>query len=249
MGALQNHLWPVSRQPSSVGSARVVARGSVCVAARGGGSRGIATHIAAALFLGHGHAEGEPPFVRCRQCTRVIVAGQQAGRPVGLHMGGVAQYRHGGVGHGYRAAEARFGLGQQVKGGDMGLVAAVPLLMPGHGMPAALHGQAHQLVIGGMVSHLVQAPAVAVEEAQLRRMAVGRLPQRLDVLAAGLAAQCGEPFGDPRRGLPGQGLAQRKVLGEQVAVATWGWLVGHLMGGQAVTGCIIGHGGSPHRRP
>ncbi len=127
----------------------------------------------------------------------------------------------------------------------MGLMAAAAFLLPGHGVPAVIHRQVHQLVIGGMVDNLVQAPAVAVEQPELGGMVIRRLPQRLHPSAADLPAQRGQAAGDPVRRLPQERLLKRGVVGEGVAVLGRGRLVGHRMGGQPVAGGMVVHGGPP----
>ena len=166
-------------------------------------------------------------------------------RAILFDVGAAGQHRHGGVGHGHRAAEAGLGLGQQVERGDMGLMAAAAFLLPGHGVPAVVDGQVHQLVVGGVIAHLVQPSAVAVEQSQFRWVAVGLFAQRLYVKAARFAPQRCQALADPGGGFALQRFTQWQIAGEQVAVAGRVGLVDHLMGGQSAARGVVAHAGSP----
>ncbi|MNT43878.1 hypothetical protein D3C72_1803730 [compost metagenome] len=78
------------------------------------GASGIGADIGAALFFGHGHAQGNPDLVPVTDVAWVVLGSQYLRQPI------FGQFRlqfkrgYGGKGHGQRTAAARFGLAVQI---------------------------------------------------------------------------------------------------------------------------------------
>ncbi len=68
------------------------------------GAGGVGAHIGAALFLGHGHADGGAGLLRNRQVARVVLAGQDLRQPDLGEVRLQTQRRHTGIAHGHWAA-------------------------------------------------------------------------------------------------------------------------------------------------
>ena len=101
----------------------------------------------------------------------------------------------------------------------------------GRAVEPVAHRHLHQLVVGGVVVHLVDPMAEAVVGAQL-----GRVPVRLEPPADGLGRAGQTPervqvFDSPARALPLDALDQGGVSAEHVVALEGRRLVGDLMGG------------------
>ncbi|KAG1309211.1 hypothetical protein G6F62_014863 [Rhizopus arrhizus] len=83
------------------------------------------------------------------------------------------QYRHRGVGHGQRAAGARLGLVMQVAQGRARDMRTGLRLVPRQSSHAMLLGRAHQLVIGRMKLHGIDAMALRIMRTQSWPITVG----------------------------------------------------------------------------
>ena len=98
---------------------------------------------------------------------------------------------------------------------------------------------AQQLVPGGVELDLVDAVAVAIVGAELRRVLVGEGTEALGALAAGIGADRGDALLGPVGALAAHRLDQRPVCLEEVVVDQRRWLVGHLVvaGSRSLCGC------------
>ena len=101
----------------------------------------------------------------------------------------------------------------------------------------------HQLVIGRMEFHFVDALAVAVEALELRRVPVGLHGPFGDFGRAGACAEFGEPLGVARAAGMTQRMLKRDIRGEQIDILEGRRLVRDLMGLQIRAGLECGHGG------
>ncbi|CAB5618105.1 Uncharacterised protein [Pseudomonas putida] len=138
------------------------------------GPGGVGPHIGAALLLGHGHAEGHSGFVPVAHVSRVVLARQYFGQPVFGQLRLQSQGRHRSEGHGQGAASACFCLAVQVghrSARDMG---AGTRFGPGQRRQSMLDRGAHQLVIGRMECHQVDAVTITVMTAELRLVGIGQ---------------------------------------------------------------------------
>ncbi|MNY10243.1 hypothetical protein D3C86_1432060 [compost metagenome] len=124
---------------------------------------------------------------------------------------------------------------------------AVGRPVPGGGGQPGLQSERHQLMIGGMKGHLVDAAAVAVVGVQHRRHAVGLHAPVDDLGRAAAGAQGGQPRLMLRPAAAAHGVQQRPVAGEQVDVLQRRRLVGHLVGVQIGDGTEGRHGRAPFR--
>ena len=102
-----------------------------------------------------------------------------------------------------------------------------------------LDRHAQQLVPGGVELDLVDAVAVAVVGAELRRVLVGEGAEALGALAAGQRADRGDPLLGPVGALAAHRLDQRPVGLEEVVVDQRRRLVGDLVvaGSRSLRGC------------
>jgi hypothetical protein len=137
------------------------------------GAGGIGAHVAAALLLGHRHADGEPALLFGRQAARVIFAIGNARQPFRGDVRLLFQGRHAGEGHHDRAAVAGFHLRLQVQHGRADHVRASTGFDPRQGVQLVVPGHRHQAMVSRVILHFVDAVAVAVVCAQPWRVLVG----------------------------------------------------------------------------
>ncbi len=86
---------------------------------------GVGTNVGATLFLGHGHANGDPGLMDHADVARVVFGGKNFRQPLSGQIRLQTQCRHAGERHGQRAATAGFGLAVQIghgRAGNMGTV-------------------------------------------------------------------------------------------------------------------------------
>ncbi|MNY15470.1 hypothetical protein D3C86_1486830 [compost metagenome] len=125
---------------------------------------------------------------------------------------------------------------------------AVGRAVPGGGGQPRLQPEPHQLMIGRVKPHLVDAAAIAVVGVQHRRDAVG-LHAPVDDFSRTAA---GAERRQPRLVLPAarsaHGVRQCPVAGEQVEVLQRRRLVSHLVGVQIGDGTERRHGRAPFRQ-
>jgi hypothetical protein len=86
--------------------------------------------------------------------------------------------RHTGKGHGQRATTAGFGLAVQVTHGRPRHLSTGARIGPGHGGQTMLNGGAHQLVIGRVKLHQINALAIAVVAFEYRLVFIGEKARR-----------------------------------------------------------------------
>jgi len=146
-----------------------------------------------------------------------------------------------GVGHADRTHGPRLGLGEQGQERGVRHVAAAPPGGPGDVVDMVVHGERHQGVIGGMEPRLVDAPAVAVELNQLRRIAIGGLAQLQHRLGPHHRAQRRQRRAHPFAAFAQGRVPQRRVGLEQIAAGELGRLVEDLVGLQLGGGRETGH--------
>ena len=101
---------------------------------------------------------------------------------------------------------------------------------PGRGMQPGTHGSGHQLVIGRVKLHLVDALAKTVEAAQLRRSHIGQSRVRLHVRATAQGPERGQRTGIEIWRMQGQRRAQALIAVKQVVVDQWQRLVENFVG-------------------
>src|SRR5690554_4243555 len=92
------------------------------------GHGGVGAYVAAALFFGHGHADGDGGFFAVRYVAAVVFVGEDFRGPELGQVRLVLDRRDGRESHGDRAAVRRFYLGVQVVfggAGDLGTLAGV----------------------------------------------------------------------------------------------------------------------------
>ena len=137
----------------------LVAGQAVGAVAVGGCFGGAGAHVGAALLLGHRHARGDAGFGGGQLQLGVVFATGQQRLVHRRQFGVVAQRRHHGVGHRDRADVARLDRPHRRLGGA-DHVRARPLVGPRRGVQTVGDRRAHQLVVGGVVLHLVDAVSV-----------------------------------------------------------------------------------------
>ncbi len=197
------------------------------------GPGAVGAQVRAALLLGHRHADQGAPLGGDRPRAGVVVGRQDLGRPSLGDLGGFAQRGQRREGHGERAADAALDLIEQKRRGGPDDVDAGSGIDPGQSVDLLGDRPAHQLVPGGMELDLVDPVAEAVVAVQHRRVLVGLLaePERRGLAEPGAEAR--EPVLAPAAALAGHGLAQRRVLLEQVGVLERRRLVQNLVGGES----------------
>ncbi len=108
-----------------------------------------------------------------------------------------------------------------------------------------LDGDPHELVIGGMVVHLVQSPTVAIVTAQLGGEAVGQLGQLQRIPAPHQVAEMIEVPGRPVTTFPRDRRPQGRIRLPEVDIGHLAGLIGHPVGGESSPGNIFDHNPSP----
>ncbi|MNT18028.1 hypothetical protein D3C72_1532100 [compost metagenome] len=120
--------------------------------------------------------------------------------------------------------------------------------VPGGGGQPRLQSEPHQLMIGRVKPHLVNAAAIAVVRVQHRRDAVGLNAPVDDLGRAAAGAQRGQPGLVLLAACATHSVEQGPVAGEQVDVLQRRRLVGHFMGVQIGDGTEGRHGRAPFRQ-
>ncbi len=204
------------------------------------GARGVGAHVRAALLLRHRHADGDAGLFGGRARGRIVFSGEDARFPCCRNVRLVAYRGECGIGHGHRAAHAGLGLRHQEFDGRMQHMAGVGSA-PCRRCNARIDSQMHELVIGRMEVHFVDALAVAVETLELWRISVGLHGPVRHFGGACARAECCQPSGMGRAAGMTQRMLKRQVRGEQIDVFEWRGLVGDLMGLQHRAGLECGH--------
>ncbi len=137
------------------------------------GAGAVGTHIGAALFFCHGHANGHTAFLRGGHIARIVTAAGDEGLPDSGEGRLLADGGDGGEGHGNGATVAGFHLRLQIEQCGTIQVLAGALVGPGAAVNAVDDGGLHQLVIRRMKFDLIHSPAIAVVAAELRFDFVG----------------------------------------------------------------------------
>ncbi|MCY1432015.1 hypothetical protein D9M71_479980 [compost metagenome] len=193
------------------------------------GARGVGAHVGAALLLGHRHADGDAGLLLHRHVARVVLGGEDLRQPLLGDIRLQLDRRHGGEGHGQRAAAAGLGLGMQVIEAGTGNLGAGTRIGPRQRRQAMLDGRAHQLVVGRVEFHQVDAMAVAVvglehrlvlvgEEAGRQQRATGQCAIGIHLLLGPAAIEAADPF------------LQRQVDAVEVGAVQRRHLVGDFVG-------------------
>ena len=108
---------------------------------------------------------------------------------------------------------------------------ALARLAPRRGVQAVFDRDPHQLVIGGMKAHEIDAPAIAVVGVEIRRIAIGERAELEIVGRAELRAERFEVGARPIGALARNALSKRGVAGEEVVVGEREGLVEDFVGG------------------
>ncbi len=124
---------------------------------KGVGREGVGPHIRAALFFRHRHAHGDRLFFRHGPVTGVVAQVQDARQSLCGQLRLRPQGQHHGAGHGDRAAMPRLDLALQIKMGGAGHMGPSLWPQPGGRVQAVRHRHLHQLVVGRVKTHLVDA--------------------------------------------------------------------------------------------
>ena len=114
--------------------------------------------------------------------------------------------------HAHRAADAVLTLVPEIAERSTRDMSTGARVCPRERMRATAEDHLHQLVVGGMELHDVDAMAEAVVRAQLRRVAIGLARQRLHLLAADERASVREVVSRPIRAEDLDGFSQRLVI-------------------------------------
>ena len=209
------------------------ARAAFAHGLRPGGRR---AHVGATLLLGHAHAESDGALLRGRRKARVVLERQDARHPLLGECGLEQQHRHGGVGHGNRAAVPSLHLRRHVEGTRTAHVRTRPWSLPGlcevgpdRAVQALAAACAHQLVVGRVICDRVAAMAARVVGRKPRGMLIGKpaAPERL--CAARQAPEGLQPLRRVAPALPLDSLLEGRVGGKEVHVLQWWRLVEDLM--------------------
>ncbi len=192
------------------------------------GACAVGAHVGTALLLGHRHTDGDAGLLLHRQVARVIFAGKDLRQPALGEIRLQAQGGHAGVGHGQRAAAAGLGLVVQVHQGGTRHLRTGLRVAPGQRRNTVLDGAAHQLVIGRVKLHQVDAMAVAVMTLEHRPVLVGEkagLHQR----PTGKRAVDVQPRLRPAGMITLYPPLQRQIDAIEIGTVEWRNLVGDLM--------------------
>ncbi|MNS61075.1 hypothetical protein D3C72_940910 [compost metagenome] len=214
---------------------------------------GIGPHIGAALLLGHGHADGDPGLVGHADVARVVFGGEDFRQPLLRQVRLQAHGRNAGEGHGQRTATAGFGLAVQIRHASAGHMSAVLRVRPGQRGQAVLDCRAHQLVIGRMKFHQIDAMTKAVMTVEHRLVLIGKEPgfhQR----TTGQRPVSVDPRFGPTGPEPPRPFLQRQVDAVEVGAVQGRWLVGDFVGfGKLMQvhdwAPLVGQGTSVKHRP
>ncbi len=183
-----------------------------------GGARDVGAHVGATLALGHAHAQRDAVLLPPGQTARIVGAGLDLRQPLRKKRWLGPQRAHAGMRHGDRAHMAALGLRREIEADRAGrhrrrTVAAVV----GGGMDAVADALLHQCVIGGMELDQIEAVALAVHGAELRRVLVGHPPE-IERVAGAVVLSAGRQ-GSEVEARPHRRVGQRPVGREQVEVA------------------------------
>ncbi|MCY1284062.1 hypothetical protein D9M70_329560 [compost metagenome] len=212
------------------------------------GAGGVGAHVGAALLLGHGHADGDPGLLLHGQVARVVLGGEDLRQPFLGDIRLQAQGRHAGEGHSQRAAGAGFGLAVQVAEAGAGHLGTGARIGPGHGRDAALDGSAHQLVIGRVEFHQVDAVPIAVMALEYRLVLVGE-ESRCHQRPAGQGTVAVQAAFRPAAVVTAHPLLQRQVDAIEVGAIQWRHLVDDFMGFGELVQAHLRSPGQIGRRP
>lgn len=193
------------------------------------GPRGIGADVGAALLLGHRHADGDARLLLHRHVARVVLAGEDLRQPFLGQVRLQANRRHAGVGHSQRATGAGLRLAVQVGQPGPRHLGAGARVGPGQRGQFVFDGGAHQLVVGGVELHQVDAVAVAVVAMELRLVLVGQEAGRHQRAAGQLAVALQALLG-PAALVATHPLLERQVEAVEVGTIQRRYLVGHFVG-------------------
>ncbi len=121
-------------------------------------------------------------------------------------------------------------LGVHVVLGCAGNMRALAWMAPGAAVETIVEGNPHQLMIGRMEVHFVDAVAETVMGVEDRFVGVGAKPQVNGLRGPGQGSECLEVLGSFTGALPEGSFLQGNVLFEQVIVLQGRWLVEDLVG-------------------
>lgn len=124
--------------------------------------RAVGSNVGAALFLGHGHADGQPLLLLKRHIARIVDGGCDFGLPKAGQIRLQAQGRHRRERHGNWAAVARLDLRVQESPGRPRHMGARPWDCPRRGVQPVLYRRFHEPVIGRVKIHLIDAVAETI---------------------------------------------------------------------------------------
>ena len=200
--------------------------------ARGDGRRprGVGAHVAAALLLGHRHADEGGALLGEGDEARIVLGAEERGLPGLGDLLLVAQRRHAGERHGERAAGARLDLRELEQQRAARHLRAGQRLAPREVVDRRRHGEAHHLVPRGVERDLVDPVPEAIVGAQLGRMAIRLAAEREDARAAERLAEGRDPRPEGAAALARQAFREGRVRLEPVHVLEGRRLVRHLVG-------------------
>ncbi|MNO74797.1 hypothetical protein D3C76_658110 [compost metagenome] len=197
--------------------------------AHGIGLGGVGPDVGTALLLGHGHTDGNPGLVGHADVARIVFRGEDLWQPLLCQVRLQAHRRNTGECHGQRAAAAGLGLTVQVRHGGAGDMGTVLRMSPGQRSQAMADRRAHQLVIGRMKLHQVDAMTVAVMAAEHRFVLVGQKAS-FHQWSAGQRSVCVNPRFGPTGPKAPRPFLKRQVDAVQVGAVQRGRLVGDFVG-------------------
>ena len=195
------------------------------------GARAVAAHVAAALFFGHAHAEGDALLVRDRHAAGVVIRRGGFVRPF-TQRRHLLQHRHRRVGHGQRATTAGFRLIVQKAERRTRNVRTGARLCPRQSCDTVLDRGTHDLVIGRMKFDPVLPASIGVIGEQSRTIAVGIVGQ-VQQAATGKCAVLGKAAGKRFATFAEDGFAQRGIVVPEIMRAERRWLVVNTVGGES----------------
>ena len=209
------------------------------------GARRVGAHVAAALFLGHRHAQRDALFLRDRAQRCVIGAADERIDPRLRPLGFAAQRGYRRIGHVDRAHRPRLGLREHRQHRGMRNMPARSPGPPRDVVDAVIHRERHQRMIRRMKPGLVQPPTETVERHEFRRMAIGERAEFQHMLAADRGTEFGQRRRQPCAALAVDRLGHCRIGGEQVAPREFTRLIGHVVRLQKGRGCESDHDALP----
>src|SRR5579883_148582 len=190
---------------------------------------GIAAHISSSLLLGHAHTT-EHPFLLCSGAQPgIILKREQLRQPVLGRARLPAEHRNGGMRHRDWAAMPGLNLGKKVESSGPRHMASRHIITPGGGMHSPGHRMLHQVMVGGMKLHFIDAVSVTVVRLQHRLVRIGVEPPLDGLFSSSEGANMAQALLCPASSLALNAFNQGAILRKNIVIDQRWWLIKYRM--------------------